>query len=110
MDDTYFPEISEDDYESFRAIMNHELMPTYKEWLASIARRVAHWSKTHNIIKVKVKPDDVSAFLRKSGHSADLNSLYTQGSPHFLRKRGNKRLVDAEVFYEKNQKPPIRWK
>ena len=85
MDDTYFPEISEDDYESFRAIINHELMPTYKEWLEYIAKRVAHWSKTHNIIKVEVKPDDVSAYLRKSGHSADLNSLYT--AAEFLGKR-----------------------
>jgi hypothetical protein len=66
MDDTYFPEISEDDYESFRSII-YELMPTYKEWLKYIARRVAHWSKTHNIIKVKVRPDDVSAYLRETG-------------------------------------------
>jgi hypothetical protein len=75
MDDAYFPEINEEDYESFRAII-HELMPTYKEWLRYMARRVAHFSKTRNIIKVEVKPDDVSAYLRKSGHSADLNSLY----------------------------------
>jgi hypothetical protein len=76
MDDTYFPEISEDDYESFKAIIHHELMPTYKGWLEYIAKRVAHFSKSHNIIKVKLKPDDVSAYLRKSGHRADLNSLY----------------------------------
>ena len=85
MDDTYFPEISEDDYESFRAIMNHELMPTYREWIEYIAKRVAHFSKTRNIIKVEVKPDDVSAYLRKSGHSADLNSLYM--AAEFLGKR-----------------------
>ncbi len=84
MNDTYFPEIGEDDYQSFKAII-YEMMPTYKEWLAYMARRVAHWSKTHNIIKVKVKPDDVSAFLRKSGHSADLNSLYIVAE--FLAKR-----------------------
>jgi hypothetical protein len=76
MDDTYFPEISEDDYESFKVII-YELMPTYKEWLEYTARQFAHWSKTRNIIKVKVKPDDVSAYLRESGRSGDLNSLYT---------------------------------
>jgi hypothetical protein len=84
MNDTYFPEISEDDYESFRAII-YELMPTYKEWHEYIARRVAHWSKTHNVIQVKVKPNDVSAYLGKSGHSADLNSLYIVAE--FLSKR-----------------------
>jgi hypothetical protein len=82
MDDTYFPEISKDDYESFRAII-HDLMPTYEEWLRYIARRVAHWSKTHNIIRVAVKPDDVFTYLRKSGDSADLNSLYIAAK--FLR-------------------------
>jgi len=84
MDDTYFPEISADDYESFRAII-YELMPTYREWLEYIAKRVAHFSKTRNIIKVEVKPDDVSAYLRKSGHGADLNSLYMVAE--FLGKR-----------------------
>jgi hypothetical protein len=85
MDDTYFPEISERNYEAVRAIMHHELMPTYKQWLEYMAKRVTHWSKTHKIIKVEVKPDDVSAYLRKSGHSADLNSLYILAE--FLGKR-----------------------
>jgi hypothetical protein len=84
MDDTYFPEISRDDYESFRAII-HDLMPTYEGWLRYIARRVAHWSKTHNIVKVAVKPDDVLTYLRKSGNSADLNSLYVAAK--FLGER-----------------------
>jgi hypothetical protein len=75
MEDTYFPEISEGDYSSFRAII-HELMPTYKDWLHYIAKRVAHWSKTHNVIRVEMKPDSLSEYLRKSGQVADLNSLY----------------------------------
>jgi hypothetical protein len=33
----------------------------------------------------------------------------TQGSPHFLRGRGNKRIVDAELFCEKNRGRAIRW-
>jgi hypothetical protein len=85
MNDRYFPEISEEDYESIRAIIL-ELMPTYKEWLRYIAGRVAHFSKTHNIIKVEVKPDDIFAYLRKSGQTADLNSLYM--AAEFLGKRG----------------------
>jgi hypothetical protein len=85
MDDTYFPEISKDDYESFRAII-HDLMPTYEEWLRYTARRVAHWSKTHNIVKVAVKPDDVLTYLRKSGSSADLNSLYVAAKFHGERR------------------------
>ena len=51
----------------------------------ALAKRAAHWSKTRNIIKVEVKPDDVSAYLRKSGHGADLNSLYMVAE--FLGKR-----------------------
>ena len=89
MEDTYFPEISESDYESLRAII-HELIPTYKEWLHYITGRVAHWSKTHNVIRVEVKPDGLSEYLRKSGEVANLNSLYmaagffgkSPGAPH----------------------------
>jgi len=32
-----------------------------------------------------------------------------QGSPHFLRGRGNKRIVDAELLCEKNRGRAIRW-
>jgi hypothetical protein len=35
--------------------------------------------------------------------------LRPQGSPHFLRGRGNKRIVDAELFCEKNRGRAIRW-
>jgi len=30
--------------------------------------------------------------------------------PSFFEETGNKRLMDAEVFCEKNRKPRIRWK
>ena len=92
MDDAYFPEISEDDYESFRLII-HDLMSTYEGWLRYIARREAHWSKTHKIVKVAVRPDDVFTYLRKSGDSADLNSLYIAAK--FLGER-HKEATPAE--------------
>jgi hypothetical protein len=38
-----------------------------------------------------------------------LRPLRPQGSPHFLRGRGNKRIVDAELLCEKNRGRAIRW-
>jgi hypothetical protein len=35
--------------------------------------------------------------------------LDPQGSPHFLRGCGNKRIVDAEFLCEKNRGRAIRW-
>ena len=36
--------------------------------------------------------------------------LYASRFPSCFEETGNKRLMDAEVFCEKNRKPRIRWK
>ena len=71
------------------------------------AQRVRDWLAGRRTL-----PGETKAYVRivTGREVGEWARSQPQGSPHFLRKRGNKRLVDAEVFYEKNQKPPIRWK
>ena len=77
MDNMCFPLIDEADYAAFRAIMHNELPITYNEWLDRHKNRVAYYRDTHNIVEVKVKPDQFSAYLNAGSHGANMNSLYS---------------------------------
>lgn len=72
-----FPTIKQNDFETFRRLINEDFPNTYDEWLDLARKKGDKFAESGNTIEdVEIEPNEFSRFLRTTGTSPDLQSLW----------------------------------
>lgn len=70
----YIEVIAKTDYEAIRGLMTKDFPDTFDRWRQGYQRRINHYTG-HEIREGYVRPDQLSAYLRRTGYAADTKAL-----------------------------------
>ena len=75
----YFPELTADNYQTFRRLMNNKLPETFAQWKQQQTRKkdehCLEWSAYGICVDVEVTPNEFSQYCAATGYSCTQQAL-----------------------------------